>query len=155
VSTPEPDASAARDAAQQLREAEHPLARLLWLLLAFTALILGVIGIVVPGLPTTPFVLLAAFAAARGSKHMHRWLRRHRRFGPMIADWEREGAIASRTRRVAFAMMTLAAIVLWFVVPAWWMAAIAWATMASVALWMSTRPLPAAERVGRVPPVSK
>ncbi len=45
--------------------------RWLWWLLAYASLGLGLLGIVVPGLPTAPFVLLAAFAAARGSKRLH------------------------------------------------------------------------------------
>ena len=58
-----------------------------WWLLAYASLALGLVGIVVPGLPTVPFVLLAAWAAARGSTKLHRWLLAHRQFGPMIRDW--------------------------------------------------------------------
>ena len=49
------------------------IARLLWWLLAYASLGIGIVGIVVPGLPTVPFVLLAAFAAARGSRRLHAW----------------------------------------------------------------------------------
>jgi hypothetical protein len=128
------------------REAGHPLARALWLLLAWVALLLGIVGIALPGLPTTPFVLLAAFAAARGSARLHRWLHQHPRFGPMIGDWEREGAISGRAKRLATLLMLLAAVILGLTAPAWWMAGIAWAIMAPVAVWMWLRPLPAAER---------
>jgi hypothetical protein len=60
------------------------MTRWLWWLLAYASLGIGIVGIVVPGLPTVPFVLLAAFAAARGSQRLHAWLLAHRQFGPMI-----------------------------------------------------------------------
>ena len=64
-----------------------------WWLLAWAALGLGLVGIVVPGLPTVPFVLLSAYAAARGSERLHAWLLAHPRFGPMIRDWQAQGAV--------------------------------------------------------------
>src|SRR5688500_20283228 len=67
--------------------------RWLWWLLAYASLALGLIGIVVPGLPTVPFVLLSAFAAARGSQRLYRWLLAHRQFGPIIRDWQAHGAV--------------------------------------------------------------
>ena len=80
-----------------------------WWLLAYVALVLGVIGIVVPGLPTVPFVLLSAFAAARGSRKLHDWLLAHRRFGPMIRDWQAHGAVSRRAKRLAVGMMAVCA----------------------------------------------
>src|SRR3546814_20051788 len=62
-----------------------------WWLLAYASLGLGLVGVVVPGLPTVPFVLLSAYAAARGSERLHRWLLAHRVFGPMIVDWQVHG----------------------------------------------------------------
>ena len=61
-----------------------------WWLLAWSSLALGLVGIVVPGLPTVPFVLLSAYAAARGSARLHAWLLAHPRFGPMIGDQDGE-----------------------------------------------------------------
>ena len=66
----------------------RPRFRLAWWLLAYASLGLGFIGIFVPVLPTVPFILLSAFAAARGSERLHRRLLEHRLFGPMIRDWE-------------------------------------------------------------------
>ena len=74
-----------------------------WWLLAYTSLALGVIGIVVPGLPTVPFVLLSAFAAARGSQKLHDRLLAHPRFGPMIRDWHAYGAVSRRAQRLSTA----------------------------------------------------
>src|SRR3546814_17545671 len=53
-----------------------------WWLLAYASLGLGLVGVVVPGLPTVPFVLLSAYAAARGSERMPRWLTGTRVFRP-------------------------------------------------------------------------
>ena len=93
------------------------MTRWLWWLLAYASLGIGIVGIVVPGLPTVPFVLLAAFAAARGSRRLHAWLLAHRQFGPMIRDWEREGAVSRRAKRLAIGMMALCAILLLLTAP--------------------------------------
>ncbi len=61
--------------------------------LGWLALVVGLIGIFVPLLPTTPFVLLAAFFFSKGSERLHRWLLEHRRFGRYVRDWEREQVI--------------------------------------------------------------
>lgn len=57
------------------------------------ALALGFVGIFLPLLPTTPFVLVAAFFFARGSDRLHRWLVEHPRFGHYIKDWEAEQVV--------------------------------------------------------------
>ena len=62
-----------------------------WWLLAYAALGLGLVGIFVPGLPTVPFILLSAFAAARGSTRLEQQLLDDPRFGPLIRDWQRDG----------------------------------------------------------------
>lgn len=116
--------------------------RPLWWLLAYASLGLGIVGIVVPGLPTVPFVLLAAYAGARGSQRLRGWLLAHRRFGPMIGDWEREGAVSRRAKRLATLMMALGAAVMFLTAPKPWMAATGTAIMACVALWLWRRPEP-------------
>ena len=116
--------------------------RLLWLALAYVALGLGVVGIFVPGLPTTPFVLLAAFAAARGSRRLHERLHAHRVFGPMIRDWEASGAVARRAKWVATITMALCAVLMFLTAPRVWMAATGTGVMAVVAVWLWLRPEP-------------
>ena len=66
--------------------------RALWLSAGLVALLLGVVGIFLPLLPTTPFVLLAAACFSRGSTRCERWLLSHRTFGPMVRDWRRHRA---------------------------------------------------------------
>lgn len=84
------------------------LLRHLWTTLGGIALLLGTIGIFLPVLPTTPFVLLGAFAFAKGSPKLRHWLATHSIFGPIIADWEARGAIATRYKFFACAMMAVA-----------------------------------------------
>lgn len=66
-----------------------------WLMIAcgMLTLALGVLGIFLPLLPTTPFVLLAAFFFSKGSERLHRWLLEHPRFGHYIRDWEAEQVV--------------------------------------------------------------
>jgi uncharacterized membrane protein YbaN (DUF454 family) len=124
---------------QRLRKV---IAARLWWLLAYASLALGLIGIVVPGLPTVPFVLLAAFAAARGSQRLRDWLLAHRHFGPMIRDWEAHGAVSRRAKRLATLMMAACAVVMFLTAPEAWMAATGTAVMAVVAAWLWRRPEP-------------
>jgi len=111
------------------------LARSLWLLAGALALALGVLGIFLPLLPTTPFVLLAAGCFARGSSRCEAWLLNHHRFGPVVRNWRERRAIPRRARQLAFLMMGLSSLGSAFVLPlAWcWLPA---ACCAGVALWM-------------------
>ena len=118
--------------------------RWLWWLLAYASLALGVIGIVVPGLPTVPFVLLSAFAAARGSQRLPARLLADRRFGPMIRDWQAQGAVGRRAKWLATTMMSACAVVMFLTAPKVWMAATGTGIMVVVAAWLWLRPEPSA-----------
>jgi uncharacterized membrane protein YbaN (DUF454 family) len=84
------------------------LARPLAVTIGLAALALGAVGLVLPLLPTTPFLLLAAAAFARSSPRLHDWLLSHRLFGPPIADWRDGGRIARRTKTLAVVAMVAA-----------------------------------------------
>lgn len=113
-----------------------------WWLLAYASLALGLLGIILPGLPTVPFVLLSAYAAARGSPSLHRKLTAHPQFGPVIRDWQLHGAVSRRAKVLAAGMMFAAAIVLFLATPRWWMAATGSAAMAIVGAWLWSLPEP-------------
>lgn len=116
--------------------------RLLWFALAVVSLTLGAVGVVLPVLPTTPFLLLAAFAAARSSSRLHAWLLEHRVFGRLIRDWQANGSVSRRSKVVASATMTASAVVLFTVGPATWLAVAVTALMAAVGTWLWSRPEP-------------
>ncbi|KLT72471.1 membrane protein [Neisseria arctica] len=100
------------------------------------ALTLGIIGIFLPILPTTPFVLLAAGCWAKSSPHFHHWLSRHRYFGPIIKNWETRRAIPKKAKYLAFSMMAFSCLLLWVRFPMQWWIAIATMVCISVAFWM-------------------
>lgn len=71
------------------------------------SLTIGFVGIFVPLLPTTPFVLLAAVCYSRGSERFHTWLHRHPRYGPMIHSWREHGAIGPQAKAAGAIMVLL------------------------------------------------
>lgn len=83
------------------------LVRIVLLVLGSLALLLGIIGIFLPGLPTTPFVLLAAACYARASEKFYRRLLANKTFGPLIIEWRRHRSIPYRVKLIAVAMMSL------------------------------------------------
>lgn len=86
-----------------------------WLLLGLgsVSLVLGLIGVFLPLLPTTPFVLLSAWCFLRASPQAHSWLRRQPLFGKALTDWEEKGAIARRTKWIAISTIFVSLVVIW------------------------------------------
>lgn len=75
--------------------------------LGWISLILGIIGIFLPLLPTTPFVLLAAACFSKSSTRVHQWLLNRPHLGKMVSDWEQKGSISRKAKYLATIMITL------------------------------------------------
>lgn len=123
--------------------------RSLWLVAGGLSLLSGVVGIVVPLLPTTPLVLLAAWCFSRGCDRCERWLLAHPRLGPMVRQWRATRAVPGSAKRLAFVMMAVGSIWAWWVLPVPW----AWVPAgccAVVAVWLWR--LPTAVSQGPVQP---
>lgn len=80
----------------------------LWLLLGLASTAAGLAGIVLPLVPTTPFLLLAAYCFARSSPVLHNWLVTHPTLGKPIDDWQRHRAISRRTKVASITVMAAA-----------------------------------------------
>lgn len=83
------------------------LLRYALILAGWVSLGLAVLGAILPGLPTTPFVLLAAACFAKGSPRWHAWLLSNRWLGPMVRDWEAHHALPLKVKWLASGMMSV------------------------------------------------
>ena len=116
--------------------------RRLWAAGGAIALGAGIVGIIIPLLPTTPFLILAAYCFARGSRRLHGWLVNHRTFGPPIRDWREHRAISRKARLSAMiALVLIFALSVFFGVPGW-VLALQGAILGGVAVFLLTRPTP-------------
>lgn len=116
------------------------LARILFGLLAYTSLAIGLIAIVVPGLPTTEFILLAAWAATKSSPRLSAWLENHRLFGPILFNW-RNGKIVVRKAKVSATLsMLVCAVLMLVLLDHGWPVYLAVAGMSLGNLWIWSRP---------------
>lgn len=80
--------------------------RFVYIAIGCVMVALGVIGIFLPVLPTTPFLLVAVWAFARSSPRLEAWLIDHPKLGPPLRDWRERGAIPSRAKAIAVTAMT-------------------------------------------------
>jgi uncharacterized membrane protein YbaN (DUF454 family) len=103
------DSDEPRDIMSMLQETKRTRsampARILWLTLGFLSTACGIAGVLLPLVPTTPFLLLAALAFARSSPRLHNWLVTHPHLGPPITDWRAHGAINRRAKIMAVVVM--------------------------------------------------
>ena len=88
-------------------ETSNPLAKLMWVSLGSLFVGLGAIGVIVPGLPTTPFLILAAACYIRSSQRLYDWLISNKRFGPYLKDYREGKGIPRKAKRVAVVMIVV------------------------------------------------
>lgn len=126
----------------QRTTARSPVVRGLWVCLGALSFGIGVIGLFLPLLPTTEFMLAAVYCASKGSPRFEAWIRSRRYVGPLITNWETERAIPRRAKYIAISMIFASAmLLLWHLGQGWLRWAIV-ALLAAVALWLATRPEP-------------
>ena len=116
-------------------------ARWVMLGIGWAAVGLAVLGAFLPLLPTTPFLLVAAWAFGRSSLRLRRWLYDSRMFGPLLRNWSQHGAIPRWAKALAVTAMTLAFIglVQRDAVPLWALVLIG-LSLAAVSAWIVSRP---------------
>ncbi|NVF15244.1 YbaN family protein [Vreelandella maris] len=118
------------------------LISIIWVALAAISFSLGLVGIFLPLMPTTIFMLIAVYCASKGSPRFEAWIRSRDYVGPLLITWEQERAIPRRAKLAAVSMIALSAlIVVWSLGQGW----LRWGVVAllvMIALWLATRPEP-------------
>lgn len=113
----------------------------LFLFLGFLSLSLGIVGIILPFLPTTPFALLAAYFFSKSSPRMHQWLLNHQVLGPTIKDWQESGVIRPKAKVLAtIAIIALFSISFYFTEVIIWVKAVIAFIGVLVLVFIWTRP---------------
>ena len=116
--------------------------RKVYLGLGYLSFSLGVIGIALPLLPTTPFILLAAWCFARSNPELAKRLYAHPRFGAALADWRDQGAISPRAKAYALSALGISYALTVWLTGGRYLPFILAVIMGSVALFLVTRPSP-------------
>ena len=91
----------------QMKKSRYLLIRLFWILLGSVFVGIGTLGIFVPGLPTTVFMILAAACYIRSSEKLYRWLIKNKIFGKYIKDYREGKGMPKKAKIVALSMITL------------------------------------------------
>ncbi len=118
------------------------IAKMVWVIAGIICVGLAFIGVFLPILPTTPFLLLAAYFFAKSSKRLHSWLLNHKTFGSLIKNWQETGSIA-KSAKVKAVIVMIASIMLSFLFEfSILILAIQTIILGLVAIFILTRPLP-------------
>ena len=94
-----------KDSVHLARETKNPLKKVLWISLGILFVGLGAIGVVIPGLPTTPFLILAAACFIRSSQRLYDWLIKNKTFGPYLKDYREGKGIPKKAKILAVSMI--------------------------------------------------
>lgn len=113
--------------------------------LAVICIVLAIIGAILPGMPTTVFLLAAAWAAARCSPRLYAWLWHHPLLGPSLWNWHAGRKVSRRAKWMAGICMSLSAVVMFYNIPQTWLAVTLTLIMLCVLVWLVRRPEPSAD----------
>ena len=122
----------------------------IWMGLGFASLGMAYIGVIVPGIPFSIFLVFAAYCFAKSSKRMHDWLYNHKYFGPFLTNWVQKKVFPTKGKYLMLAVMASSLIFLWFTTEN--IKALMWSGgfMALVAIWAWRFPGSVAEQERRV-----
>jgi len=119
---------------------DRPFARGFWLVAGLFFTGCAFIGVLLPLIPTTPFLLLAAFCFARSSERFHKWLYEHKVFGPLLTNWNKHGAISRRAKISAGVCLAMAPVLSLLVKAPLWTLGVQIPVLLCSALFIFTRP---------------
>jgi|TARA_Y100000389_G_scaffold181768_1_gene197735 uncharacterized membrane protein YbaN (DUF454 family) len=135
----------------------NKIKKYIWLCLGFMSLGMAYVGVIVPGIPFSIFLVFAAYCFAKSSKKMHDWIYNHKYFGPFLTNWTQKRVFPTKGKYAMVIVMSSSLAFLWFTT--YNINAAIWSGgfMALVAIWAwrypgtveeHTRRLDAGEKVG-------
>jgi uncharacterized membrane protein YbaN (DUF454 family) len=106
-----------------------------WLVLGFLSLGMAYIGVILPGIPFSIFLVLAAYCFSKSSKRMHDWIYNHKYFGPFLTNWIQYNVFPTKGKYAMVVVMISSVLFLWFTTEN--IKAVMWSGgfMALVAIW--------------------
>jgi uncharacterized membrane protein YbaN (DUF454 family) len=125
------------------------MTRVVALVLAYFFLVIAIVGIFLPGLPTVPFLLLSAWFAARGSDRLHAWLYGHPHFGKLLINWEQQGSVSRASKVLAVLMLIISWTVIFLRTDNIYVLAGAAVLFFAVAVYLISRPEPNNQEKGQ------
>ena len=120
--------------------AHRPLVRLFWITVGLGFLGLAYLGVILPGVPTTIFVILAAWAFAKSSPTWDKWIHEHPQFGPYLVGWEDKRIFPKHGRYAMMGMMALSMVIMYFTVENRMVLLYAGAAFAAIIYWAYAYP---------------
>jgi uncharacterized protein len=116
------------------------LVRFFWILIGFCFLGLAYLGILIPGLPTTIFVILSAWAFAKSSPTWDKWIHDHKTFGPYLIGWEQKRIFPKHGKYAMMSMMLLSLVIMYFTVENTMSVVYAAVAFAAIVYWAQAYP---------------
>lgn len=115
---------------------------LFWRSLVVIFITLGIIGAILPGMPTTVFLILAAWAASKGWPQMDAWLLNHPKYGATLRNWREYGTVLRKAKWIASIMMLISGVLMLFTNAPILVKVFTDVTILIVAIWLWSRPEP-------------
>ncbi|RZA12858.1 MAG: DUF454 domain-containing protein [Proteobacteria bacterium] len=129
------------DYSHEVKLIGSPFIRFVLITFALVFLALGIIGIFLPLLPTTPFILLASACYARSSVRFYNWLMNQKTLGPPLRTWKEKGAISRKNKLISVGMIAITvipAVIFW--IPVVFAKFLVATICTSVSIFIWTRP---------------
>jgi uncharacterized membrane protein YbaN (DUF454 family) len=134
------------DYSHEVRAFKNPATRVLFIALGWFCVISGMIGVVLPGWPTTIWIILATYFFARSSPRFYNWVMNHPIFGPLIRDWRDGKGMTARAKTIAVTTIVLTITVSVLVIPVVWVRVlllVIMVTLSTYLLRLPTKPMEA------------
>jgi uncharacterized membrane protein YbaN (DUF454 family) len=133
------------DYSHEARVIRNPALRGLFIVIGWFCVASGAVGVVLPGWPTTIWIILATYFFARSSPRFYNWVMNHRVFGPLIRDWRDGKGMTARAKTVAVTTIILTISVSIAVIPVVWVKALLLAIMVILCTYLLRLPTKPAE----------